>query len=1415
MDLRQQAKNVANQGRFGDSMLLHVNPVEMKGLASAMPLTVNPETGQPEAFLPFLAPILGSVLGKALLPTLLPNLLGGKALLASAIGSGLAQTAATGDVKKGLLAGLTGFGVGKFLEGVGGAASQISGEKLAEGALQQAGVPLTTDAAQKAITDAGARNLASSASIATPGASPTLGETLSQTINPDIAPATNLNVMRSVQELAPSFDAKSLDFTQMAQDLPNLQIGAEATLQTLSDPSVYIPAGIGMGTTGQMISQEEFERYLAGAPEREKERIRQLMAMYPEAIPMQEGGLLDDPLIREAGRALSLDEINKRTRRQMSPEEKAQYERAFRLYGMNTESGRESRPDGGGGGGGNQGNGQFSGGANAPKLRYANPIPQGFMGGFAPEFSYFGNVNPSATDLQTGASQAGLSGQGRFAPQTGSGLQLANRDLSANFYADAFANAIPDLTSEQRQQARNYAFDVANTGDTSQMPSFLDDKDFLKGFEAGNEVRSQVQANPNQFGIATPGQFSPTQTAGYRQFYGSSAIGVPQVIDPFSPFQGFSVSPFTPSALPPMSPSTPPDSGTDTPRDQGDETSGDTPPDEDTLPDLTRDQFDLMLQGQEDYADIRRRFENILGVPEAPREDTPIADAPIEDTPVADVPDYAQQLADQAQLIQQLQEQIASNQAAISGIPSVDTSGFLTQEDLSSAIAGIPSFDPSALQSDISGLQTGLAGLQGQFQGFTPFDPTAIQNQLAALQEAQTGFAQDLGGLEGQFQGFTPFDPSNIASQISDLQTGLAGLQGQFQGFTPSPTTISFDDIQGAPDFSQFATQADLSNIPQFDPTSLQDQIAALQQAQTGFAQDLGGLEGQFQGFTPSPTTINFSDIQGLPDFSQFATQQDLSSAISGVPQFDPSTLDLSGFATTEDLSSAISGIPQFDPSNILSQLSNLQAGQTGFAQDLGNLQGQFEGFTPSPTTINFSDIQGVPDFSNFATQEDLSTAISGVPQFDPSTLGLPDFSQFATQADLSNIPQFDPSNILSQLSNLQTGQTGLAQDVGNLQGQFQGFTPFDPSTLNLPDFSQFATQQDLSNISQFDPSGILSQLGNLQQAQTGFAQDLGGLQGQFEGFTSTPTTINFDDIQGVPDFSQFATTDQLFDPSTLDFSNFATTDQLSDFATTDQLFDPTSIQAQIDALQGLLDQQTGTSQAETYGTTGTPGPQTTTSSKSAPAIGRSDGGKLKAVPEDNKGLSKLPEDVRNKMGFMAPGGDTKFPDLTGDGKVTQADILKGRGVDLKQEGGITQAMLDDPLTNQVAQFILGNETNDEVVSAFIDKYGSNAFREIRRAVLKTLAPNAQTEGMIKGSLAGGMEDDIFGVIGDPNKNGQRVAVSQDEFIVPADVVSMLGDGSSDSGANKLEMMMDRIRTEKTNTTKQARPINDKRVLPA
>ena len=44
---------------------------------------------------------------------------------------------------------------------------------------------------------------------------------------------------------------------------------------------------------------------------------------------------------------------------------------------------------------------------------------------------------------------------------------------------------------------------------------------------------------------------------------------------------------------------------------------------------------------------------------------------------------------------------------------------------------------------------------------------------------------------------------------------------------------------------------------------------------------------------------------------------------------------------------------------------------------------------------------------------------------------------------------------------------------------------------------------------------------------------------------------------------------------------------------------------------------------------------------------------------------------AKGKKPKMASGGS--FPDLTGDGKVTKADILKGRGV-IKKMGGTTKA---------------------------------------------------------------------------------------------------------------------------------------------
>ena len=64
----------------------------------------------------------------------------------------------------------------------------------------------------------------------------------------------------------------------------------------------------------------------------------------------------------------------------------------------------------------------------------------------------------------------------------------------------------------------------------------------------------------------------------------------------------------------------------------------------------------------------------------------------------------------------------------------------------------------------------------------------------------------------------------------------------------------------------------------------------------------------------------------------------------------------------------------------------------------------------------------------------------------------------------------------------------------------------------------------------------------------------------------------------------------------------------------------------------------------------------------------------LKRPTPDQKGLQKLPEKVRNKMGYMKDGGKVKkFPDLSGDGKVTKKDVLMGRGVIPKKNKSIKE----------------------------------------------------------------------------------------------------------------------------------------------
>ena len=73
-----------------------------------------------------------------------------------------------------------------------------------------------------------------------------------------------------------------------------------------------------------------------------------------------------------------------------------------------------------------------------------------------------------------------------------------------------------------------------------------------------------------------------------------------------------------------------------------------------------------------------------------------------------------------------------------------------------------------------------------------------------------------------------------------------------------------------------------------------------------------------------------------------------------------------------------------------------------------------------------------------------------------------------------------------------------------------------------------------------------------------------------------------------------------------------------------------------------------------------------------------------------------------------------------------------------------------------------------------------------------------------------GMADKIPGTI----DGVQPARLAHGEFVIPADVVSHLGNGNSDAGAQQLYKMMDRIRMARTGSAKQGKEINPSKFMP-
>ena len=90
------------------------------------------------------------------------------------------------------------------------------------------------------------------------------------------------------------------------------------------------------------------------------------------------------------------------------------------------------------------------------------------------------------------------------------------------------------------------------------------------------------------------------------------------------------------------------------------------------------------------------------------------------------------------------------------------------------------------------------------------------------------------------------------------------------------------------------------------------------------------------------------------------------------------------------------------------------------------------------------------------------------------------------------------------------------------------------------------------------------------------------------------------------------------------------------------------------------------------------------------------------------------------------------------------------------------------------------------------------------------LASLPQSQGYYLGGVTDGMADKIPARI----DGKQEARLSDGEFVMPADVVSHLGNGNSEAGTRVLYDMMDRVRRARTGTAKQGRQINPNKYTP-
>ena len=136
-------------------------------------------------------------------------------------------------------------------------------------------------------------------------------------------------------------------------------------------------------------------------------------------------------------------------------------------------------------------------------------------------------------------------------------------------------------------------------------------------------------------------------------------------------------------------------------------------------------------------------------------------------------------------------------------------------------------------------------------------------------------------------------------------------------------------------------------------------------------------------------------------------------------------------------------------------------------------------------------------------------------------------------------------------------------------------------------------------------------------------------------------------------------------------------------------------------------------------------------------------------------------------------------------------------------EGGLAQGeSMATQLTEQAISAIRGDHPEPKIaVSRYIEEFGEEAFNGLRGLVIQEdeMMQMAETDdGLLRGS-DGGRDDLRRGTI----DGDQDVRIASGEYIFSADDVALAGDGNTEAGARRLDMIRRNLRKKATGTEKR------------